>query len=149
MARQPLNRLRWIALLATVMALTMVGSSLAATPRLGFYSGTGVTAAGNKSKLKVQVGKSRRGKLNVTILNAQDGCVAASTEGSRKRLRNGHFGAAYKGGTQTAGFTYQFDGQFPTARSATVSFHTVSWYYPSSGASTCEATTTIEIHRLK
>jgi len=140
---------RWIAALAIVVALTAAGPALAGTPRHAVYSGTGVTSAGNKAKLKLRTSRARDGKVRVTIIKAVDGCFGASTEGSRARIRNGHFAIKFGGGTKTAGFAAQLNGRFSSARSATVTVHTAAWYVPIVGPpSVCDATSTIEIHKL-
>jgi hypothetical protein len=149
MTERLFERFRWIAMLATVTVLTVAGPALAATPGPAFYSGTGVSNAGNKAKVKLEVTRSKRGKVHIKIFKAIDGCFGASTEGSRAKVRNGNFAASFGGGTRTAGFTDQFSGQFSSARSASVKLHTSGWNFPSVGPpDICEATTTIEIHKL-
>jgi hypothetical protein len=141
---------RWTAPLVLVAALATAGPVLAATPRHSFYSGTGVTTTGGDAKLKLELTRFQGGKVRVTVLRATDGCFGASTEGSRSRVRNGHFAISFVGGTEAAGFSAQLDGDFSNARSASVKLHTVSWYFPiGSTPITCEATSTIEIHRLQ
>jgi hypothetical protein len=140
---------RWTATLLATAALTTAGPALGATSRQSFYSGTGVTNTGSKAKLKMGVTRFQGGKVRVTILKATDGCFGASTEGSRSRVHHGHFAISFVGGTQAAGFSAELDGDFTNARSASVKMHTGSWYFPAGGSpSTCQAKSTIEIHKL-
>jgi hypothetical protein len=149
MTERALKLFRWTATLVTVAALTAAGPAFSAMPRHSYYSGTGVTPTGNQAKLKLVQTRFQGGKVRVTILRATDGCFGASAEGSRARVKNGHFAISFVGGTQAAGFSAQLDGDFSNARSASVKVHTASWYFPVGGPPiTCEATSTIEIHRL-
>jgi hypothetical protein len=148
MRERPFKVLGGIATLVAAAALTVAGPALGAT-RHTYFSGTGVTSTGSAAKLKLEVARFRGGKVRVTILKAPDGCFGASAEGSRARVRNGHFTIGFVGGTAEAGFSAQLDGDFFSARSASVTVHTASWYFPiGSSPITCEATSTIEIHKL-
>jgi hypothetical protein len=139
---------RGIATLVAAAALTLAGPALGAT-RHTYFGGTGVTSTGSTAKLKLEVARFQGGKVRVTILKATDGCFGASAEGSRARVRNGHFAIGFVGGTYAAGFAAQLDGDFSNARSASVQIHTASWYFPIGSAPiTCEARSAIEIHRL-
>ncbi|MDX6614978.1 MAG: hypothetical protein QOD60_69 [Solirubrobacterales bacterium] len=150
MTERLFERFRWIAILATVIAMTVAASALSATPRPAFYGGTGVTDAGSKAKVELQVTRSRRGKVRVKILKASDGCFGASTAGAVAKVRNGGFAASFGGGTSSAGFSDHFDGRFSSSRSATVNLHSVFWNYSTAGPpSSCEATSTVAIHALK
>jgi hypothetical protein len=139
-----------IAMLATLAALTAAGPALAAVPRAVIYSGNGVSSAGSKAKVELQVTQSRRGRVHVKIIKATDGCFGPSADGARAVVRNGHFAASFGGGNATAGFSDQFSGELFSSRSGSVKLHTVFWNYPATGpATTCDVTSTIEIHRLK
>jgi hypothetical protein len=144
------ERFRWVALLATVTALAVAGPAIAAVPRATTYSGKGTSSAGARAKVELQVTVSRRGRVHVKIVKATDGCFGPSTDGARTEVRNGRFAASFGGGTPAAGFSDQFSGEFFSSRSGNVKLHTVSWNYPATGpATTCDVTSTIQIHRLK
>jgi len=149
MKARPSTRSARLALLATVIALTAAAPGLAAVPQAATYSGTGVTSAGSKAKVKLVVTHSRRGRVHVKILKAIDGCFGPSTEGARTRVRNGHFAAGFGGGKPASGFADEFSGVFFSSRSGSVELHTVFWNYPATGpVTTCDVTSTIAIHKL-
>jgi hypothetical protein len=150
MTERLFERLGLIAVLVTVTVLSVAGTALAAVPQAGFYSGKGVSSAGSKAKVELQVTQSKRGRVHVKILKATDGCFGPSTDGARAEVKNGHFAASFGGGNAAAGFADQFSGEFTSSRSGSVKLHTVFWNYPATGpATTCDVTSTIEIHRLK
>ena len=137
-------------LFAAVIALTAAAPGLAAVPQAATYSGTGVSSAGTKAKVKLEMTRSRRGRVHVKILKAIDGCFGPSTEGARTRVRNGHFAAGFGGGKPASGFADEFSGRFFGSRSGSVQLHTVFWNYPATGpATTCDVTSTIAIHKLR
>jgi hypothetical protein len=141
-------KLRWIATLAIVTALSVTGVAFAAH-RPAVYSGAAVTSAGNPTIVTLETTRSHKGRVTATILGAPDACFGAATEGSRALILNGQFALGVGGGTTAAGFAAQLSGQFSSARSIAVVLHSAGWYYPINGPpNLCDITTTVQLNKL-